>query len=84
MKAALPSELYLKRFKPKKETFIVLAHNFTEDELNNILNKLAKAPRQYELLSEYIRLTGYTSGSEIKPISKSVLVDKNPVITGSN
>ncbi len=74
LKAALPSELYLKRFKSKKETFIVLEHNFTEDELNNILNKLAKAPRQYELLSEYIRLAGYTSDSEIKPISKSVLL----------
>ena len=76
MKAALPSELYLKRYKSKKETFIVLAHNFTEEELNTILNNLGKAPRQYELLSEYIRLTGYTTGSEIKPISKSSILAK--------
>lgn len=74
LKAALPSELYLKRYKPKKETFIVLARNFTDEELNNILNRIVKAPRQYEILSEYIRLSGYTSGSEIIPVRKSALL----------
>lgn len=77
MKAALPSELYLKRFKPKKEPFIVLARNFTGEELGNILNKLGRAPRQNEILEDYIRLTGYTSGSEIKPIGKSILLKKS-------
>lgn len=74
MKAAIPTELYLKRFKPKKETFIVLTRAFSGEELNRILDKLGKAPRQYELLAAYIRLSGYTTGSEIKPIRKTSLL----------
>jgi primosomal protein N' (replication factor Y) len=74
LKAALPSELYLGRFKPRKEPFIVLKHNFTEEALNIVLDKLTKAPRQYDVLSAYLRLTGYTSGAEIKPLRKASLL----------
>ena len=70
MKAALPSELYLKRYKPKTESNIVFARNYSEKELNEILDNLGKAPRQYELLTTYIRLTGNTSGSDIKPVKR--------------
>jgi primosomal protein N' (replication factor Y) (superfamily II helicase) len=74
IKASLPSELYLNRFRPRKETFIELARNFSEEELNNILDKLIRAPRQYELLSAYIRLSGYACGSDIRPIRKAIIL----------
>ena len=37
---------------------------------------LKKAPRQQDILSAYIRLTGYSTGSEILPVSKSFLLIK--------
>jgi primosomal protein N' (replication factor Y) (superfamily II helicase) len=74
MKAALPSETSLSNYRPKAETFIQLTRNFTDDELNGMLDNLKKAPRQQEVLASYIRLTGYSSPSEIKPVSKSLLM----------
>ncbi|MCX6326389.1 MAG: primosomal protein N' [Bacteroidia bacterium] len=76
MKAALPSEICLNIYKPRLETFIELAGNFTDDGLNTILDNLARAPRQQEILSTYIRLTGYTFGSEIIRIRKSLLLSE--------
>ena len=55
LKAALPSELSISTYKPRLETFIELAARFTEDELNVILDKLNKAPRQFSLLAEYLK-----------------------------
>jgi primosomal protein N' (replication factor Y) (superfamily II helicase) len=74
MKAALPSETSLSNYRPRVEKFIELSREYSDEELNKILDKLAKAPRQQELLSSYLRLTGYTSGSVIKPISKPILL----------
>ena len=76
MKAALPSEISLKNYRPRLETFIELARKFSDDELNVILDKLTKAPRQQDVLSTYIRLSGYTYGSEIMPIRKSLLLSE--------
>jgi primosomal protein N' (replication factor Y) len=77
MKAALPSEISLSTFKPRLETYIKLATQFTEDELNEILNKLKKAPRQQDVLSNYIRLTGYETGKEILPLKKPLLLSES-------
>jgi primosomal protein N' (replication factor Y) (superfamily II helicase) len=77
MKAALPSMTSLNTYKPRLETFISLAREFTDEELNDILDKLAKAPRQQELLSCYIRLTGYVSGLGIRKISKVILLTES-------
>jgi primosomal protein N' (replication factor Y) (superfamily II helicase) len=76
MKAALPSSTSLLNYKPRQETFIQLCREYSDKELNEILDKLAKAPRQQELLSSYIRLAGYTSGSAIKLISKPILLSE--------
>jgi len=46
MKAALPSETCLNIYKPRLELFVELARNFSDAELNTILDKLKKAPRQ--------------------------------------
>lgn len=77
MKAALPSEISLSTFKPRLETYIRLANSFNEDELNEILNKLKKAPRQQDILENYIRLTGYETGKEIVPMKKSFLLSES-------
>jgi primosomal protein N' (replication factor Y) len=74
MKAALPSETSINNYKPRIETFIQLSRKYTDSELNAILDILKKAPRQQDMLSTYIRLTGYTSKAEIKQVSKSFLL----------
>jgi primosomal protein N' (replication factor Y) len=48
MKAAMPNEMSLTNFKPRLESFIKLSRRFTEGELNEILDKLKKAPRQQQ------------------------------------
>jgi primosomal protein N' (replication factor Y) len=76
MKAAMPSGISQNSFKPRVETFIELSSKFTEVELNEILDKLKKAPRQQDILCAYIRLTGYSTGSEISPLGKSLLLSE--------
>jgi primosomal protein N' (replication factor Y) len=77
MKAAMPGENSLKAYRPRLETYIILSVKFSEDELNAILDKLKKAPRQQEILSEYIRLSDYAAGKEILPVSKSLLLSES-------
>jgi primosomal protein N' (replication factor Y) (superfamily II helicase) len=77
MKAALPGETSLSNYKPRFETFISLSGNFSEKELNDILDNQKKAPRQQDLLSTYIRLTGYSDGSEVLPVNKSLLLSES-------
>ena len=76
MKAAMPSDVSLNNYKPRSETYVELARIYTDEELNAILDNLARAPRQQEILSAYIRFTGYTSGSEIIPVRKSLLISE--------
>ncbi len=86
MKAALPSILCLEgqtaipvtdRYKPKEEAFVELSAAFTDDELNKTLDKLAKAPKQYELLAAYLRITEYSEGKGIAPVKKSQLLKES-------
>jgi primosomal protein N' (replication factor Y) len=83
MKAAMPSEVSLESYKPRVETFIKLTGLYTDKELNIILDNLVKAPKQHDLLSTYIRLSGYTSGAEIIPVKKSLLLSESGSSAGS-
>lgn len=74
LKAALPDENSFSSFKPKLETFINLSAKFSEDELNALLDKLRKAPRQHDVLSAYIRLSGYETGKDIMSVNRSLLL----------
>jgi primosomal protein N' (replication factor Y) (superfamily II helicase) len=74
MKAALPSESTLIGYKPRLETIVGLSREYSDSELNEILDKLSKAPRQQEVLSSLIRLTGYKKGSPVRMVSKSLLL----------
>jgi primosomal protein N' (replication factor Y) len=76
MKAALPSETSLNDYKPKSGILIELSRKYSENELNKILDNLKKAPRQHDVLTSYIRLTGYASGSEIMPLPRSLLLSE--------
>ncbi len=86
MKAALPSDLCLEgvtsvpvpeKYKPREETFVKLARDFSESELNIILDKLVKAPKQYKLLASYVDLSGYALGMQVKPVRKSLLIKES-------
>jgi primosomal protein N' (replication factor Y) (superfamily II helicase) len=77
MKAAIPNEISLNNFKPRLETFIKLSRKFSENELNELLDKLNKAPRQQEIVSAYLRLSGYATETEILKVSKSLLLSES-------
>ena len=72
-------------YKPREETFIKLSESFPEKALIEILDKLRNAPRQYSVLSTYIRITGYNNSSEIVPLRKSVLLkESGTTVNGLN
>lgn len=77
MKAAIPSELSLNNFRPRLETFIMLAGKFTESGVIGFLDKLKKAPKQQEVLSAFVRLTGYPKKSGDLSVSKSLLLSES-------
>ncbi|MCU0474094.1 MAG: primosomal protein N' [Bacteroidales bacterium] len=86
MNAAVPSAFFpegdistsvIEKYSPREEMFIVLAKEFTDKELNEILDKLKKAPKQAEFLITYLDRTGYTRGSEIFPVRKSSLLKES-------
>jgi len=86
MNAAVPSAMFpegivtapvVEKYKPREETFIVLARQFYDDELNSFLDKLKSAPKQTALLNTYLYLTGYSSGSDIIPVRKSLLLKES-------
>jgi primosomal protein N' (replication factor Y) len=77
MKAALPSDKSINEYKPRQEVYIELASLFSDSELNAFLDKLVKAPKQYDILSKWIEITGYTSGSEIIPVNRSILLNES-------
>lgn len=73
MKAALPSDKAVTSYKPRLESYIRLSREYTEAELNEILDKLRKAPKQADFLSALISLSGYQDGTSIVPVKKSML-----------
>jgi primosomal protein N' (replication factor Y) (superfamily II helicase) len=91
MNAALPSVLLpdgltsspvIDRYKPREERFIELSRHFSDGELNDILDKLRKAPKQEQALSAYLHLSGYNSDSEIVPVRRSLLLKESSTSSG--
>lgn len=83
MNAAVPSALFpdgnvsvpvAEEFKPRKESFIVLAKHFSDAELNAISDDLKKAPKQSKILDSYLFLSGYSQGSGLIPVRKSLVL----------
>lgn len=83
MKAAVPSALFpegnvsvppVDKYKPRTATFIRLSKSYSENELNGILDKLSRAPKQADILSACIQLTEYSNGAVNLPVKKSNLL----------
>ncbi|MBA4321607.1 MAG: primosomal protein N', partial [Odoribacter sp.] len=79
----LAGESIEERYKPKEETFITLSKKYSEAALNGILNNLFRAPRQYELLSAYLRMTDYKAGADLLPVKKSLLLRESDALASS-
>jgi len=62
------------KYRPKEESFLILSRKYTDSELNELLDKLSKAPKQESLLSSYLRLTEYSTGADLFPVKKSILL----------
>ncbi|MBI5010711.1 MAG: DEAD/DEAH box helicase [Bacteroidia bacterium] len=77
MKAALPSEINQNSFKAKQETCVKLTRNFSDAELNKILDSLKKAPRQQELLLTFLSLSGYATGKPGLIVRKGILLSQS-------
>lgn len=86
MNAAVPSAFFPEgdissaitdKYSPRAETFVELAKNYSDEELNEILDKLKKAPKQADILIKYLDHSGYLPGSDIIPIRKSSLLKEN-------
>jgi primosomal protein N' (replication factor Y) len=86
MKAALPSALFpdsdqekgpVEKYRPRMESFVELTRSFTDKELNEILDKLGKAPKQCGVLISYLSISGYAEGLPVKPVKKALLLKDN-------
>ena len=83
MRAGLPSAFIpegntsapvVEKYKPREETFVTLAMNYTDEEMNGLLDSLKKAPKQADTLLVYLRLSEYVEGSEPVPVMKAFLI----------
>ena len=81
--AVIAGESILERYKPRESTFMILSRKYTDKELNSILDSLSKAPRQYDVLSAYIRMTGYKAGSDLFPVRKPLLLKESGALPSS-
>ncbi len=84
MKAAMSSgSILAERYKPKEERFIILSQKYSDSELNIILDKLEVAPKQLDILTAYLRLTDYSTGSDLYPVKNSLLLKESQALQAS-
>ena len=76
-------ESFENKYQPRTETCVILSRRYTEHELNEMLDRLAAAPRQSGLLTTYLELINYSTGSDLFPVKKSLLLKKSSA-TGSS
>lgn len=72
MKAGLLPEKSLNEYRVKTETFVV-STSLSETILTRQLDSLKKASKQYNILENWIHLSGFGSG-DLKPVKKSELL----------
>ncbi len=55
------------RYKPKQVAYIRLAKNYrSEQQLNDILNELSKAPKQMEAVMHYLKISGWHTEKKVE------------------
>ncbi|MCK4700296.1 MAG: DEAD/DEAH box helicase family protein, partial [Bacteroidales bacterium] len=67
-KAIQVEEALTETYKPRKEKYVKLGSGITEMELNDTLSKLVKAPKQLDIIEEYIRKSGVFGDNEKKEV----------------
>ena len=86
--AALPSGLKAIKdqdgyYSTRKDDFISLSRQYTEQELNNIFESIIRSPARTRLLLKYLELAGYPEkGSAPKPVGRSSLISEASVNPG--
>ena len=73
-KAIFVEEKLKDTYKPKIEKYVSLKSEITNEELNNIFDKLSKAQKQLELLMAYIKLSNFFQPNATTEIKKSDLL----------
>ncbi len=73
----LAGESFSDNYQPKTEPCIILSRNHSERELNEILDRLHAAPKQSALLTAYLELIDYSTGSDLFPVKKTLLLKKS-------
>ncbi len=81
--AVITGESLKEKYTPREEIYITLSKKYTGKELNTILDRLSTAPRQYELLSVFLRNSGYFSGTEPHPVKRSELLKDSGALPSS-
>ena len=61
-------EALTETYKPRKEKYVKLGSEITEMELNDTLSKLVKAPKQLNIIEEYIRKSGVFGNNKEKEV----------------
>ncbi|MBI4645807.1 MAG: primosomal protein N', partial [Bacteroidia bacterium] len=72
-------ERLIEKYRPKYTTYIQLHNKYkNQEELHQIFDKLAKAPKQLELLMNYINYSKYLTLQEPLKVSKDQLLETYP------
>jgi len=77
-KAIFLEEKLRENYKPKTELYISLHESIqTEERLNEIFEKIKKAPKQASVLTNYINLSGVFLENDICEVSKQALIKES-------
>lgn len=64
-----------KKYKPKYETFIEVTEQYkNQEQMSNLFNKMARAPKQLAVLMKYIEMSALYSNTP-RPVSRQSLMD---------
>ncbi len=81
MNAAIPATLLStdekKRFKRKTEKIVELADDYTEKEMNELLDSLQKTPARYRLLITYLDIVSGEGELKVVPVLKKRLLEES-------
>lgn len=64
-----------KKYKPKYETFIEVTEQYNnQEQMSNLFNKMARAPKQLAVLMKYIEMSALYSNTP-RPVSRQSLIE---------
>ncbi|RLD59442.1 MAG: primosomal protein N' [Bacteroidetes bacterium] len=73
-KAIFVEEKLKDTYKPKIEKYVSINPEITNEELNNVFDKLSKAQKQLELLMAYIKLSNFFQKDALAEVKKTDLL----------